>query len=125
MEIRGVPDETERINLIAYLRTLSDRRLPEAWLLPGGDPNDKTLVPVPNEARQHAKACLEALDEWEAVIEARGAEVRRWEAKTDRLHKLQLEACEQIAELPALTAEGVKASSALWMQRRPLLRIPA
>jgi cytochrome c len=28
MEIRGVPDETERINLIAYLRTLSDQPLP-------------------------------------------------------------------------------------------------
>jgi cytochrome c len=25
MEIRGVPDETERVNLIAYLRTLSDK----------------------------------------------------------------------------------------------------
>jgi cytochrome c len=28
MEIRGVPDETERVNLIAYLRTLSDKPLP-------------------------------------------------------------------------------------------------
>jgi cytochrome c len=28
MEIRGVPDETERANLIAYLRTLSDKPLP-------------------------------------------------------------------------------------------------
>jgi cytochrome c len=28
MEIRGVPDETERINLIGYLRTLSDKPLP-------------------------------------------------------------------------------------------------
>jgi cytochrome c len=28
MEIRGVPDETERVNLIAYLRTFSDKPLP-------------------------------------------------------------------------------------------------
>jgi cytochrome c len=28
MEIRGVPDETERVNLIAYLRTLSDKPIP-------------------------------------------------------------------------------------------------
>jgi cytochrome c len=28
MEIRGVPDEIERVNLIAYLRTLSDKPLP-------------------------------------------------------------------------------------------------
>jgi cytochrome c len=28
MEMRGVPDETERVNLIAYLRTLSDKPLP-------------------------------------------------------------------------------------------------
>jgi cytochrome c len=28
MEIGGVPDETERVNLIAYLRTLSDKLLP-------------------------------------------------------------------------------------------------
>jgi cytochrome c len=28
MEIRGVPDETERVNLIAYLRTLSDNPSP-------------------------------------------------------------------------------------------------
>jgi cytochrome c len=25
MEMRGVPDETERVNLIAYLRTLNDK----------------------------------------------------------------------------------------------------
>ncbi|MER9683835.1 c-type cytochrome [Mesorhizobium sp. M0184] len=28
MEISGVPDETERVNLIAYLRTLSDKPIP-------------------------------------------------------------------------------------------------
>ena len=28
MEVPGVPDETERVNLIAYLRTLSDMPLP-------------------------------------------------------------------------------------------------
>lgn len=28
MEVRGVPDETQRVNLIAYLRTLSDKPLP-------------------------------------------------------------------------------------------------
>jgi cytochrome c len=28
MEIRGIPDETERVNLIAYLRTLNDNPLP-------------------------------------------------------------------------------------------------
>jgi len=28
MEVPGVPDETERVNLIAYLRTLSDKPLP-------------------------------------------------------------------------------------------------
>ena len=28
MEIPGVPDETERANLIAYLRTLSDKPIP-------------------------------------------------------------------------------------------------
>jgi cytochrome c len=28
MEIAGVPDETERVNLIAYLRTLSDKPIP-------------------------------------------------------------------------------------------------
>ena len=28
MEIPGVPDETERVNLIAYLRTLSDKPIP-------------------------------------------------------------------------------------------------
>ena len=28
MEIPGVPDETERVNLIAYLRTLSDTPIP-------------------------------------------------------------------------------------------------
>lgn len=28
MEIRGLPDETERVNLIAYLRTLSDNHRP-------------------------------------------------------------------------------------------------
>jgi cytochrome c len=28
MEIRGIPDETERVNLIAYLRTLSDNPSP-------------------------------------------------------------------------------------------------
>ena len=28
MEVRGVPDEMERVNLIAYLRTLSDKPLP-------------------------------------------------------------------------------------------------
>ena len=28
MEIRGIPDETERVNLIAYLRTLSDNPVP-------------------------------------------------------------------------------------------------
>jgi cytochrome c len=28
MEIRGIPDKTERVNLIAYLRTLSDNPAP-------------------------------------------------------------------------------------------------
>jgi cytochrome c len=28
MEVRGIPDETERVNLIAYLRTLNDNPLP-------------------------------------------------------------------------------------------------
>jgi len=28
MEIRGASDEAERINLIAYLRTLSDKPIP-------------------------------------------------------------------------------------------------
>jgi cytochrome c len=28
MEVRGIPDETERVNLIAYLRTLSENPLP-------------------------------------------------------------------------------------------------
>ena len=28
MEISGVPDETERVNLIAYLRKLSDKPIP-------------------------------------------------------------------------------------------------
>lgn len=28
METPGVPDETERVNLIAYLRTLSDKPAP-------------------------------------------------------------------------------------------------
>ena len=28
METPGVPDETERVNLIAYLRTLSDKPIP-------------------------------------------------------------------------------------------------
>lgn len=28
MVIRGAPDETDRINLIAYLRTLSDKPIP-------------------------------------------------------------------------------------------------
>ena len=28
METSGVPDETERVNLIAYLRTLSDKPIP-------------------------------------------------------------------------------------------------
>jgi len=28
MEIPGVPDETERVDLIAYLRTLSDKPTP-------------------------------------------------------------------------------------------------
>jgi cytochrome c len=28
MEVPGVPDETEQINLIAYLRTLSDKPMP-------------------------------------------------------------------------------------------------
>jgi cytochrome c len=28
MEVPGVPDETDRINVIAYLRTLSDEPIP-------------------------------------------------------------------------------------------------
>jgi cytochrome c len=28
MEIRGAPEQTDRVNLIAYLRTLSDKPLP-------------------------------------------------------------------------------------------------
>jgi hypothetical protein len=60
----------------------------EARLLPGGAPGDESVVPIPQEARDKAKACLMALDQWEAAEEAQAAEVSLWEAKTDRIHDL-------------------------------------
>jgi hypothetical protein len=39
----------------------------EARLLPGGDPDDETPIAIPQAARDHAKACLKALDGWEAA----------------------------------------------------------
>jgi hypothetical protein len=85
----------------------------EAGMLPGHDPRDTSLVPIPQAARDHAKACLAALDEWEATEQAQHAEIERWEAKANRLHELQTEIEEQIAELPASTMEGLNAKLAI------------
>jgi hypothetical protein len=81
----------------------------EARLLLGGTPGDETLVPIPQKARDHAKTCIAALDEWEAADKAQHAEVERWEAKTSRIYDLQDAIAEQIVELPARTMEGLNA----------------
>ena len=78
-------------------------------MLPGGAADDKTLVPIPQEARDRAKACLAALDQWEAAEKVRHAQVDHWEAKMDRLNDLQYKVAEAIVELPALTMQGVNA----------------
>jgi hypothetical protein len=85
----------------------------EAGMLPGHDPRDISLVPIPQAARDHAKACLAALDEWEAAEQAQHAEVDRWEAKANRLHDLQAIVSEQIAAMPASTMEGLNAKLAI------------
>jgi hypothetical protein len=85
----------------------------EAGLLRGHDPCDTSLVPIPQAARDHAKACLAALDQWEAAEQAQHAEVDRWEAKANRLYELQAKVSEQIAALPAHTMEGLNAKLAI------------
>ena len=79
-------------------------------------------MPIPQAPRDRAKACLEALDAWELAEAAREAEVKRWEAKLERVQDLQAEISEQIAELPANTMQGLNAklpivnAEPLWAQ---------
>jgi hypothetical protein len=85
----------------------------EAGHLPGGTRGDETLMSPPKAAREHAQACLDALDQWQAACKASDAEADERSAISERFGDRCDELAEMIAELPSQNMAGVNAKLAI------------
>jgi hypothetical protein len=85
----------------------------ERGLFPGADPNDTTLVSIPETARAKARECLKAHEQWEWARKARTAETERREAIANQFGARFDEMARAIAETPAQTMQGLRAKLAI------------
>jgi hypothetical protein len=85
----------------------------ERGLFPGADPNDTTLVSIPETARAKARECLKAHEQWERARKARTAESECREAIANQFGARLDDMARAIAETPAQTMQGLRAKLAI------------
>jgi hypothetical protein len=82
-----------------------------AYAVPGHSPGDETLLPVPEQARAHARQLLQQLDAWEAERDRLRVPYERLDTACESLSDKLTEVADRIAVRPARLWSGLVAKA--------------